>query len=221
MPVSLTLHAWRSYMQAGPTRYLFNARTSTILLRSYASLATPKSCAESTKSLISSGQSVTFRHGLLDRQTRNFASNPANPSPSLGGFSYPAPRKLSDIVKLQLLTLHGTERVAEIWNEYHASHKTAFADVLTDSAYNLFRNRIKRCPLFVIPVPKKDGFFTLLVQFQERHCLLTFLEDYKQNAQQASPYLTVTFFEEMLQSKHIALVRADVTNMITKSEAKV
>lgn len=220
MPVtSLLRHVRMSNMPNSPTRFLPATRVSSMLLRSLKSI--PPDIQRKRTECLNHGQLITPRHSPRPCQARKFASDSAGTSPTLGGFSYPAPRKLTDVTKLQLLERHGTDRVTEIWNEYHASHKTAFGDVLTDTSYNLFRNRISRCPLFVVPVPRDGGFFTLLVQFQERHCLLTFLEDYKQNVQNASPYLTITFFEELLQSKHVALMRADVTNMITRSEAKV
>lgn len=50
---------------------------------------------------------------------------------------------------------------------------------------------------------------------------MTYLEDYKSNAAGAQPYLTITMFDEMLESKNIAFLRGEVTNMLTKSEAKV
>lgn len=137
------------------------------------------------------------------------------------GFSYPGPRKLSEITKLQLLDKHTASGVTHIWREFHTKHKSAVADVLDADAYRLFTMRTKRCPLFVLPVPRDGGYFTLLVQFQGRQVFLTFLEDYKRNTAAAMPYLTVTFFEEFVVTKGIALVRAEVTNMVTTAEAKV
>lgn len=151
---------------------------------------------------------------------RSLASSTSE-GPSLGGFTYPAPRKLSDIAKLQLLEKHSSTRVSEIWNEYHHTQPSALADVLLQPAYDLLFTRAKRCPLFVIPVPRDNGFFTLLVQFQQRQVLLTFLDDYKRNAANAMPYMTVTFFDDFLRTKGVALVRSDVTHMMTKPEAKV
>lgn len=140
---------------------------------------------------------------------------------AVGGFSQMGPKKLSDIAKLQLLERHGSGRVTEIWGEHHASSKTAMADVLSKSSYELFQSRTKRCPLFVIAVPRDVGYFTLLVQFQGRMSFLTFLDDYKKNAATAMPYLSLTFFEDFVSNKSIALMRGDVTNMMSKTEAKV
>lgn len=50
---------------------------------------------------------------------------------------------------------------------------------------------------------------------------MTYLEDYKQNAAGAQPYLTITMFDEMLETKGLALIRGEVTNQLTRPEAKV
>lgn len=50
---------------------------------------------------------------------------------------------------------------------------------------------------------------------------MTYLEDYKANAAGAQPYLTITLFDELLKTKNIAFLRGEVTNMLTRSEAKV
>lgn len=70
------------------------------------------------------------------------------------GFSYPGPKALDKIVKVQLLQKHGTPRVREIWEEYHKDHKTAVGDSLTKDEFGTLMQRTKRCPVFVLPVPR-------------------------------------------------------------------
>lgn len=50
---------------------------------------------------------------------------------------------------------------------------------------------------------------------------MTYLEDYKANAGGAQPYLTITLFDEMVETKGLVLVRGEVTNNLTIMEAKV
>lgn len=73
---------------------------------------------------------------------------------ALGGFTYPGPRKLKDIVKLPLLNAHGAGKVTEIWSEYHKHHATAIADACSEEEFGLLMQRSKRCPLFVVPIPR-------------------------------------------------------------------
>jgi len=68
---------------------------------------------------------------------------------------------------------------------------------------------------------REGGYFTLLVQFQGKQCFMTYLEDYKTNAAGAQPYLTLTFFDDLLETKSLALLRGEVTNNLTRPEAKV
>lgn len=138
-----------------------------------------------------------------------------------GGFTYPAPRSLDAIAKTQLLSKHTSSRVTEIWHEHHAQSKTAISDVLHVDRYTLLRQRTQRCPLFVVPIGRDKGYFSLIVQWQGRQALCTFLDDYKQNSQNAMPYLTLTFFDDFVETKAIALMRADVTQHMSKTEAKM
>lgn len=81
------------------------------------------------------------------------ASVPTTATPQTG-FSYPGPRKLNEIVKIQLLNKHGAPKVREIWSEYHRDHKSAVGDVLSSEEYELFKGRSERCRHFVLPVPR-------------------------------------------------------------------
>lgn len=45
-------------------------------------------------------------------------------------------------------------------------------------------------PMFVLPVQREGGHFVLLSQVQDRHCLFTYLEDFKRNPATAQPYMT-------------------------------
>lgn len=81
-------------------------------------------------------------------------SGARKPKGSTAGFSYPGPRSLDKIVKVQLLNRHGTPRVREIWGEYHKDHKTAVGDSITAEEHGLLMQRTKRCGVFVLPVPR-------------------------------------------------------------------
>jgi ATP synthase mitochondrial F1 complex assembly factor 1 len=119
-----------------------------------------------------------------------------------------------------LLNVHGAPKVREIWTEYHRHHASSIADVLTAEEYGILMQRSKRCPLFVLPVPRKGGYFTVITQFQGRHCLLTYLEDYKVNRENAVPYATLTLFDELVEKKGLALIRGEITNNMTREEGR-
>lgn len=66
---------------------------------------------------------------------------------------------------------------------------------------------------------RDTGYFTLILQWQDRHCMLTFLEDYRKNPMGAEPYVTFTVYDDFVISKQLALVRGDVGNKLTRKEA--
>jgi ATP synthase F1 complex assembly factor 1 len=67
---------------------------------------------------------------------------------------------------------------------------------------------------------KGDGkFFVLLAEWQDKHCIFTFLDDYKRNPGRAEPYLSVSLFDDFLARKQLVLVRGDFSGHLTKADA--
>lgn len=95
-----------------------------------------------------SGHSLASPMHQQRSHTRPLSAQPA------GGFSYPGPKKLEEIVKLPLLNMHGTSEVKQIWLDYHKDHKTAVADTLGPEEFEMLMQRSQRCPMFVLPVPR-------------------------------------------------------------------
>ena len=156
-------------------------------------------------------RAVALRRGLPPRAA---ASRPFS-------FSFPgAGRKLDEVVKLDLLKDEPPERVKEIWLEFHASKHNAFGSVLPPPAFSLLLSNAAACPFFIVPVLKPDGaFFNLLAQWQDTVCLLTFLEDYQADPAAAQPYLTLSTYDELLESKELGLLRGDVGPALKAAEA--
>ena len=79
---------------------------------------------------------------------------------------------------------------------------------------------LSHSPFFIFPVFKdEDKFFLLLSQFQDRYCIFTYLEDYRQNPSAAEPYFAVTCYDELVSRKQVVLVRGDFSAHLTKEEA--
>ena len=126
-------------------------------------------------------------------------------------FSYPAPRTLDEVVKLDLLASEDPERVQEIWKEYHDAREDAVGETWSVDEFAQFRAQAAGAAMFVFPVERDDGQFVMLSQVQEKHCLYTFLDEYKQDPLGASPWMSVTFYDELAEDKSLVLVRGDVT----------
>jgi hypothetical protein len=136
------------------------------------------------------------------------------------GFSFPAPRRLDQIVKYALFERESPARCTELWNAFHDTRLDCVASVWTPAEYAGIAERKRRCPRFVYPVLKGDGkFFTLLAEWQDKFCIFTFLDDYRRNPSAAEPYLSVALFDDLLDRKQLVLVRGDFSGHLTKADA--
>ncbi|OQR87744.1 hypothetical protein ACHHYP_08083 [Achlya hypogyna] len=144
-----------------------------------------------------------------------------------GGFSFPSPRSLQSIVKLETLAQEAPEDIRRIWTEFHADKTDSVAATLAKDEWEVLMERAKDCPFFVLPVYRRNqetnevGFFTMLSQFQDKCFLVTTLDAYRENPAQAPPCLTVSIFDDLVASKDLALLRGDVANLLDKQEADV
>jgi ATP synthase F1 complex assembly factor 1 len=146
--------------------------------------------------------------------SRQFASSS---SKSIGGgFNFPSPRKLNELVKLDLLAIEEPEQIRSIWSKYHAEKDDAIAQSLGGKMYEKLVERASLNRYFIFPVYRQEGFFNMLCQFQEKVFLLTYIEAFKENPAMAPACLTISLYDEFIQSKDTALLRADVINMLDK-----
>lgn len=73
--------------------------------------------------------------------------------------------------------------------------------------------------MFVLPVKRKEGFFNLVVQNQDKSFIYTFIEDYKKDPSNATPYLVITLYDELLFKKGLILVRGDIIGDLTVEDS--
>lgn len=73
--------------------------------------------------------------------------------------------------------------------------------------------------MFVFPIKKGEGFYNVVLQNQEKSFIYTFIDDFRKGPERSSPYLVVTLFEELLFKKGVILVRGDIINELSQSEA--
>jgi ATP synthase F1 complex assembly factor 1 len=113
------------------------------------------------------------------------------------------------------------ERIKEIWTQHHAEQPLTVSTVLEATAGRELISRATKNPMFVLPVFRKDGFFNLLSQWQDKSFLLTFLEEYKKNPSAAQPWMCLTVYEDLAFEKQLSLVRGDFTPHLTKADAEI
>jgi ATP synthase F1 complex assembly factor 1 len=153
------------------------------------------------------------RHGL---KPRSFASAKA-----ASGFSYPGARSLEQLVKLEMLESEQAPQIRSIWEDFHADKDDAVAATLDASEFQSLVKRAEAAPFFIFPVYRQDGFFNMLCQFQQSCFLVTYLEAFKENPSAAPPCVAVSLYDDLVAKKELALVRADVINMLDKKESQL
>ena len=138
----------------------------------------------------------------------------------LPGFSFPAPRKLEQVIKYALLEREPPQRIREIWNTFHDARLDCVATTWTPEEFAGVQERKRRCPRFIYPVLKGDGkFFNLYAEWQDKFCIFTFLDDYRRSPSTAEPYLSVALFDDFLPRKQLVLVRGDFSGHLLKGDA--
>lgn len=119
------------------------------------------------------------------------------------------------------------EEIEQIWLQFHeegtAQGAGRVADTLGADEYRQLSARARSSPMFVLPLSKPGGgFLTLLLNWQGRVALLTSLDEYRRFGAGAPPHLSVTFYDELADSKGIVLARGDVVNdrVVSVAEAR-
>lgn len=73
-------------------------------------------------------------------------------------------KKLSDIMKLELVMDKSVEEITKIWFEYHKT-KDALAATLNVQQFETLIKRAKQYPIFILPLPRSEGFEFFMLQF--------------------------------------------------------
>lgn len=155
-----------------------------------------------------------FNPLLRNTQCRTYISSP------IRSFSIPGPKSLDQIIKMNLIEKETPQAIEQIWNDFHYLTIDVVSKVIPYQQYQLFFSRITTCPWFVLPVFKNIGYMNMVVQAQREYILFTSMREFKQRESMASPYLSLSHFTDLVQTKGIVLMRAEVnTTHLNKGEA--
>ncbi|KAJ1940017.1 hypothetical protein FBU59_003933, partial [Linderina macrospora] len=134
----------------------------------------------------------------------------------------PGVKSLDEIMRIDLLSDKTSEEVGHIWNQYHATKDTISAAIPASTYKDLLKTAAKN-PLFVIPLPREEGVEFFFLQFDYHQVYFTSLLEYKTNTVSARPYLTLTHYTDLMDSKDVVLMRGeldDTSKMIDTSNAQ-
>lgn len=119
-------------------------------------------------------------------------------------------RTLRQILKVNELQNESAERIAEIWNTYHAE-KMVISASITHKIYNIIHTRGKRFPMFILPLPRLNGFEFYLCQFAAHQVYYTSLLEYQTKQQDSVPSFVTSHFTEF-SDKDLVLMVGELTD---------
>lgn len=153
----------------------------------------------------------------------------ARPFPWLGcralatGVIPGVPRKLDDVVKLELFEKMEPDGILDVWTKHHAVKPELAAATASSNELDRILERGAESPSFVWPVRRQSGHMLLYSQFAPAHSMFafTFLEDYRRSPGLAPPWMSVLLYGELVPTKGIALLRAESdSDRLTKEETE-
>lgn len=151
----------------------------------------------------------------LEGSNTPLAGKPGIAKPSLK--AYTKPKLLNDVMKVELLADKSAEDIKIIWHEYHKTKDVVCATIPSD-VYNVIKNRAEKYPIFLLPLPRKQGFEFILLQFSENEAHFTPLISYQAHKENAPECLTIVYYVDLQCDKGIVLMRgefnSDVLNIM-------
>lgn len=68
-------------------------------------------------------------------------------------------------MKLDLLQDKTAKEIEHIWLEYHKQKDDVLVATIPTETYNILTDRSKEHPIFIIPLPRSQGYEFFLLQF--------------------------------------------------------
>ncbi|XP_052890585.1 ATP synthase mitochondrial F1 complex assembly factor 1 [Anopheles moucheti] len=128
-------------------------------------------------------------------------------------------RKLSDIMRLELIEDKSADDIKHLWLEYHKD-KDVITAAIPVAQFNLMMARAKQYPVFILPIPRSQGYEFIMLQFAANTVHFTPLLNYQVHKENAPECLNIAMFTEC-SDKGIVLMRGEYdTKVLNAQEAQ-
>jgi len=133
----------------------------------------------------------------------------------------PVPKKsLNEIMNVSMLENLDRDDIVFIWQEYHKGKEKLGAAIRRET-YKSISELGRKHNLFLLPLPRQDGYEFFYTQYLDDSFHLTSLQAYKMYKENAPECLSITNFVEMMESKDLVLMRGEYDkNMLNEDEAR-
>jgi len=144
----------------------------------------------------------------------------ATPCSQGQGVSQLSEKSLSSLMKVELLADKTKQEVGDIWRQYHAN-KDAVAAVIPADMWASMTALFEEHKTFLFPLPRKEGYEFVVVQFQGKEAHFTTLINYQAYKENAPECLTIVHYTELADTKGIVLMVGEFDkNFLTIQEAQ-
>jgi len=158
--------------------------------------------------------------GSSDERGRGFSLPTKPKAPSKTESSMKREKTLSDRLKMDLVKDKSKEEIADIWRQYHAD-KDCVSAVIPAEMYARMKERFQKYKTFLFPLPRKQGYEFIVVQFEGNEAHFATLINYQAYGANAPECLTLVHYPELADEKGIVLMVGEYdTNMLDTQEAK-
>lgn len=128
-------------------------------------------------------------------------------------------KKLEDLMKLDLIEGKPVAEIKEIWLEYH-KQKDVIAAAIPTSTFETLMSNAKEFPVFILPIPRSEGYEFIMFQFAANTIHFTPLLCYQVHKENAPECLNIVHYTEF-KDQGIVLMRGEYdTKVLTAQEAQ-
>lgn len=122
-------------------------------------------------------------------------------------------------MKLELVTDKTVDELKQIWLDYHKD-KDVITATVTRAQYEQLLERGRLYPVFILPLPRTQGYEFIMLQFAANTIHFTTLLSYQVHKENAPECLTVTYYTEFAE-QDLILMRGEIdTKVLTAQEAQ-
>uniref|UniRef100_A0A1B6CZN3 ATP synthase mitochondrial F1 complex assembly factor 1 n=1 Tax=Clastoptera arizonana TaxID=38151 RepID=A0A1B6CZN3_9HEMI len=127
---------------------------------------------------------------------------------STTSFNFTKTKSLDDILKVNLILDKCIKDIAEIWTNYHKD-KSAISAIIPVDKYDLIMKRSKLYPIFLLPLPRNQGYEFIVCQFSANEVHFTPLISYQTHKENSPECLTIVYFPDLRDKKNIIFMKGE------------
>lgn len=126
----------------------------------------------------------------------------------IGGYKKPVGEEV-----FSLLLNEKREDIISIWKKmfYDITGEKRISGEVKPSDYSILCEISRQYPIFILPLPRDDGFEFILLKFDNDTIFFTPLAEFQKSGEQSRPHIIINHYTELLESKELVLMSGEVT----------